>query len=113
VNESPVMSVKTVRLVKYPFVSQDSYEAAPGMSNVIWNPFQTALSVSRLDVGWSCLARALINSLTCLYSLLLSASRTSLISRRCPSGSWKKARVSLLHSKGGVRNSAPRERRTS
>src|SRR3989442_6527886 len=54
----------------------------------------------------------LINSFKCLYSLLLSASRTSLISRRYPSGSWKKARVSLLQSKGGVRNSAPRERRT-
>src|SRR2546423_7704030 len=36
-----------------------------------------------------------------------------LISRRCPSGSVKKARTSQSDSTGGVRNSAPRARRLS
>lgn len=37
---------------------------------------------------------------------------TWLISSRCPSGSRKKQRISLPQSTGGVRNCAPRDRRT-
>jgi len=67
-------------------------------------PYRT---VSLLPI-WDGLA-----SRTPVHSLLTKASRTSLISRRCPSGSWKKARISPLQAKGGVINSAPRERRIS
>jgi hypothetical protein len=39
--------------------------------------------------------------------------RTSLISNKCPSGSRKNARISPVHSTGGVTNTAPRAERTA